>query len=238
MTRMNWQRFRDACIEPLLCLFFPRLCPGCDQEVLHGRQPMCLTCMHSLPHTGFEHIDGNPVEKVFWGRVDVSFACSSFYYIENTPLQKTIHQIKYKEDARTGIILGKWMGVQLKKKMEVHQIDLMIPMPLHPKKEKQRGYNQAALLCKGMAATTGIGYCEKTLVRDQHTRSQTNMSKLKRWENVSSVFGVRAPARIQGKHLLLVDDVITTGASTEACMHALFANGAASVGVCSLAFTP
>lgn len=238
MITTIWSKLNDQFIEPIIGIFYPNLCPGCASETIPLKQPMCLQCLRSLPFTGFEKIQHNPVEKIFWGRVEVSFAFSIFYYIDNTPIQNIIHEIKYKGDKRTALALGRWIGEKIKDKVSAFHTDLIIPMPLHPKKEKQRGYNQATLLCTGMKQTTGIDHNEKILIRNQFTTSQTTKSRMKRWENVGAVFSVPNPDLIRGKNLILVDDVITTGASTEACVGTLMNAGAGSVGVCSLAFTP
>lgn len=169
--------------------------------------------------------------------MDVAFACSIFYYIDNTPIQKIIHEIKYKNDKRSALALGRLMGEKINEKIFALHTDFLLPMPLHPKKERQRGYNQASLLCMGMKHTTGIDYKEKILTRNQFTTSQTSKSRMKRWENVGAVFSVPNPDLIREKNLILIDDVITTGASTEACVGTLLKAGARSVGVCSLAFT-
>lgn len=232
-----WRKIIDEYIEPLTGLFFPPLCPGCSSELIASHQILCLSCHQSLPGTGFEKIKDNPVEKLFWGRTVIAFAGSSYYYVENTPMQRIIHEVKYKEDKKSGIALGRMMGMRIREKLNAFPIDMMIPMPLHPKKEKQRGYNQASLLCRGMKEIIGTDFEEKIIARTKNTATQTQKSRLKRWENVASVFRVDQPDLIRDKNLLLVDDVITTGASTEACAAALLQAGARSVAVYSLAFT-
>jgi ComF family protein len=227
---------KDWC-DALLHVFYPCLCYGCNNELIQGDQFVCLQCQTELGLTQFEGIRNNPVEKLFWGRADIQFAASTFYYIEKTPLQQIIHHIKYKQEKELGIHMGEIMGIHGSGLFAEFKSDLCIPMPLHPKKEYKRGYNQASLLCEGIFKQTGIHYNEKALVRNENTRTQTKKSRIKRWENVASVFDVSEPSLIKDKHVVVVDDVITTGASTEACVNTLMQHGAKTVGIYSLAFT-
>ena len=227
----------NAWYEALVHVFYPSLCYGCNNELIQGDQFICMQCQTELGRTAFETIRNNPVEKLFWGRADIQFAASTFYYIDKTPLQQIIHQIKYRQEKKLGIHMGEIMGIHGSALINAFNIDLCIPMPLHPKKEYKRGYNQASLLCEGMYKQTGIPYNEKALVRNENTRTQTKKSRIERWENVASVFDVDEPMIIKDKHVMLVDDVVTTGASTEACVNVLMQHGAKSVGIYSLAFT-
>jgi len=226
-----------AWCDALLHVFYPSLCYGCNNELIQGDQFVCLQCQTKLGLTQFEGIRNNPVEKLFWGRADIQFAASTFYYIEKTPLQQIIHHIKYKQEKELGIHMGEIMGTHGACLLTEFETDLCIPMPLHPKKEYKRGYNQASLLCEGIFKQTGIPYNERALVRNENTRTQTKKSRIDRWENVASVFDVCEPSIIKDKHIVVVDDVITTGASTEACVNTLMQHGAKTVGIYSLAFT-
>jgi ComF family protein len=133
--------------------------------------------------------------------------------------------------------MGNLMGLKLLALINEHKVDFMIPMPLHPKKEKKRGYNQATLLCKGIKTISKLEYYENAIVRIQHTETQTKKSRIERWQNVEHVFNVPNPPIIRGKNILIIDDVITTGASTEACGQALLEHGASSISICGLAHT-
>ncbi len=226
-----------AWYDALVHVFYPSLCFGCNNELIQGDQFLCLQCHTELARTEFEEIRDNPVEKLFWGRAEIPFAASTFYYIDNTPLQQIIHHIKYKQEKELGIHMGEIMGIHGSGLLTKFKTDCCIPMPLHPKKEYKRGYNQASLLCEGIFRQTGIRYNEKALVRNENTRTQTKKSRIERWENVASVFDVVEPSSIKDKHIMVVDDVITTGASTEACVNTLMQHGAKTVGVYSLAFT-
>ncbi len=226
-----------AWYEALVHVFYPSLCYGCNNELIQGDQYICLQCQTEMGRTYFESIRDNPVEKLFWGRADIQCAASTFYYIDKTPLQQIVHQIKYRQEKELGIHMGEIMGIHGTEFFTECKTDLCIPMPLHPKKEYKRGYNQASLLCEGIFKQTGIPYNEKALVRNENTRTQTKKSRIERWKNVASVFDVIEPSIINDKHVVVVDDVITTGASTEACVNTLMQHGAKTVGIYSLAFT-
>ena len=226
-----------AWYEALVHVFYPSLCYGCNNELIQGDQYICLQCQTEMGRTYFESIRDNPVEKLFWGRADIQCAASTFYYIDKTPLQQIVHQIKYRQEKELGIHMGEIMGIHGTEFFTECKTDLCIPMPLHPKKEYKRGYNQASLLCEGIFKQTGIPYNEKALVRNENTRTQTKKSRIERWKNVASVFDVIEPSIINDKHVVVVDDVITTGASTEACVNMLLQHGAKTVGIYSLAFT-
>lgn len=218
-------------------LFYPVLCSGCRKKETESDELMCISCYNTLPYTGFESIRDNPVEQLFWGRTPINFASSCFFYIEGTPIQRLVHEVKYKENEKLGVMLGEEMGRLLTPVFKEFKIDLMLPMPLHPKKLKKRGFNQATLLCIGISNTTNCNYNDELLIRNTNTSTQTKKSRIERWENVHDVFTVLNPELLTGKHVVLVDDVITTGASTEACASILLHNKCASVSVCSLAFT-
>jgi ComF family protein len=226
-----------AWYEALVHVFYPSLCYGCNNELIQGDQYICLQCQIEMGRTYFESIRDNSVEKLFWGRADIQCAASTFYYVDKTPLQQIVHHIKYRQEKELGIHMGEIMGIHGSGLFTECKTDLCIPMPLHPKKEYKRGYNQATLLCEGMYKQTGIPYNEKVLVRNENTRTQTKKSRIERWENVAAVFDVCEPLIIKDKHILLVDDVVTTGASTEACVNRLMQHGAKTVGIYSLAFT-
>lgn len=229
-----WTELTDA----LLHLFYPMLCPACDVEETDTSGMLCIGCQHSLPFTGFEDIRNNAVEKLFWGRVEVCVAFATMFYHEKSSIQRIVHEIKYKNNLELAMHMGRMMGMRMKNVINTNGIDFSIPMPLHPKKLKKRGYNQAALLCKGIESTGMIPLLEHVLVRRKHTGTQTKKSRIERWDNVGDVFSVEQTGSIQGKHILLVDDVITTGASTEACAQTLLQAGAGKVSIAGLAFPP
>lgn len=221
----------------LINLFYPSLCYGCGNDEVGQDEMLCLTCYQDLPFTRFEKIQGNPTEKLFWGRLTLKFGVSIFYFIPGSPIQRIIHQIKYRGEKDLGIFMGKIAGEKLRPIIEENDIDYCIPMPLHPKKEYKRGYNQASLICQGIKEICKVEYFDKIVIREENTTTQTKKSRIERWENVETIFSIPDKNKILGKHILIVDDVITTGASTESCGQILLANGARSVSIAGLAHT-
>jgi ComF family protein len=218
-------------------LFYPTICFGCKKNEIDTNEWLCHQCLNALPFTDFENIRNNVVEQLFWGRTPILFAYSCFFYVEKTPIQRLIHEVKYKEQQKLGRWLGQMMGRQLLTIFQKYEVDMMLPMPLHPKKQQQRGYNQATLLCEGIRTITTCDFTEQLIIRNTNTETQTKKSRMERWNNVSDVFTITDAKQVTNKHIVLVDDVITTGASTEACAATLLKEGASAVSICSLAFT-
>lgn len=207
--------------ESVLHLFFPHICAGCGNDILHQESNLCIRCMNALPETNFEMLPNNPVEKIFWGRLPVSAASAQYYFTKESLIQRLMHQFKYKGNRDLGLQLGRLMGEQLKKSGRFDAIEALIPLPLFPQKERKRGYNQATVLCQGIAEAMSIPVSDKIITRPQHTETQTKKGRIERWKNIDGKFILTNPRSIQGKHLLLVDDVITTGATLESCGHEL-----------------
>ncbi len=190
---------------------------GCGSDVIDLDNFLCLECINDLPHTNFALHANNPVEKIFWGRVAISNAMSEFYFSKASIIQNLIHEFKYKGNRKVGNYLGNLMGKSLLQSNRFHDIDAMIPLPLFKKKEKKRGYNQAEILCAGISEINHIPVLKNNVTRTIHTETQTKKGRTQRWENVEKIFFVAQPKQLEGKHILLVDDVITTGATLESC---------------------
>lgn len=227
----------SECTQGLAQLFFPVICPGCGTDRLNAREGICRLCLHKLPATGFENFADNPVEKVFWGRLPVEAASSQFYFSKSSLLQQLLHQLKYQGKKEIGLWLGAQMGKQLKCSGRFQDIDLIIPVPLHKKRLRQRGYNQAEWICRGLASPMNLPVNVDTLQRSTATRSQTRMNREKRWQNIRDRFRCRYPDRIANRHVLLVDDVITTGATLEAAGEILRQIPGVKLSIASLAYT-
>jgi ComF family protein len=200
----------------LFHLFFPHNCVGCGNDVIDADQFICLQCINDLPHTNFAMHANNPVEKKFWGRIAVTSAMSEFYFSKASIIQNLIHEFKYNGNKNVGNYLGNIIGKSLLNSNRF-PIDAVIPLPLFEKKEKMRGYNQAEILCNGIAEITNVPLIKNNVSRIFHTETQTKKGRLERWKNVEQTFCVRDPEILEGKHVLLVDDVITTGSTLEAC---------------------
>jgi ComF family protein len=202
--------------DSLLHLLFPHVCTGCGNDILSEESELCMRCMSAMPETNFEIHPNNPVEKLFWGRLPLSGATAQFYFTKESLMQHLMHQFKYKRNKELGLQLGRIIGEQIKRSGRFNA-EALIPLPLFPGKEKRRGYNQATILCKGMAEMMKIPVLENVIIRPQHTETQTKKGRIERWKNMEGKFILSNPDLIQNKHVLLVDDVVTTGATLEAC---------------------
>ena len=222
-------------ISSLLHLFYPQGCAICGLSLASSEQQLCLQCLLQLPVTSFQHFSDNPVEKLFYGRVNIQHAMAAYYFSKASVMRKLVHQVKYKHKRELGVFLGKQMGQMLLQSNWIQEITCIVPVPVHPKREKARGYNQAALLAKGIAAVTGIPLLQQALIRTSFKGSQTSKGRILRWQNVSQAFQLINPAQFSADHILLVDDVITTGATTEACGR-LFQDAKIPLSICCLAY--
>lgn len=175
-----------------------------------------MKCLEAMPETGFELCPGNPVEKTFWGRIQLQAATAQFYFTKESLMQHLMHQLKYKGNKDLGWQLGCIMGYQLKKSTRF-AVDALVPLPLFPGKEKKRGYNQATILCEGIAEIMRIPVLKDVIIRPEHTETQTKKGRVERWKNIEGKFILKNTEAICSKHLLLVDDVVTTGATLESC---------------------
>ncbi|WP_258543820.1 ComF family protein [Parvicella tangerina] len=189
---------------------------------------MCLT---ELPRTNFSNFDDNPVAKLFWGRIELTFGFSVYHFEKGGKLQSLMHSLKYKGKTQIGEFLGRAIGNELNNSGKASKIDLILPIPLHPKKERLRGYNQSDYLAKGIHEVTAIPYASNVVRRTMHTTSQTRKAKFDRWKNVSSIFEIHKPEQVNGKRILVVDDVTTTGSTLESCARELLNHQAAAVAV-------
>lgn len=197
-------------------LLFPHICSGCGNDILDPSSSLCLRCMDAMPETNFALHPANPVEKKLWGRLKLENATAQYYFTGESLMKQLMHQFKYKGNKELGLQLGKIMGESISQSGRFH-VDALVPLPLFPAKEKKRGYNQAAVLCEGIAESLHVPVLKDIIIRSQHTDTQTQKRRIERWQNMEGKFIVVKPASIRGKHLLLVDDVITTGATLEAC---------------------
>lgn len=220
----------------LAYLFFPRLCAGCGEGLSNTEQVLCFSCDQRLPATGFHLLKDNPVDQIFRGRTGIELAASCFYFSKDSLMQRLVHQFKYK--GRTEIIsfLGKRMGMILKESDLFPGIDAIVPVPLFPLKEKKRGYNQAALLAEEIARILSLPVLKNVLVRYRPGATQTRKARMERWQNVEEAFALKDPQSVAGKSLLLVDDVLTTGATLEACALALQQAPEIKIFIITLAF--
>ena len=220
-----------------LHLFFPHNCLGCGTDTLSDNDLLCPKCAYELPETNFFELNNNPVEKTFWGRITVEAAASGFYFTKNSVLQKLMIELKYRNNKDAGIYLGKMVGKMMKENAAYNSINALVPLPLNPKKEIKRGYNQAKVICDGIASVLNKPILEKAIVRVHFTETQTKQDRVHRWQNMQNVFAVIDEKAIEGQHILLVDDVITTGATLEACGKEILKVTGSKLSIASVAYT-
>jgi ComF family protein len=222
--------------DSLLHLLYPQICAGCGTDALPEGSRICLDCLQQLPETGFERYADNPVEKMLAGRIPFFEASSQFYFSGDSAVKEMIHQFKYNGNRELGFQLGTLMGLQLLNSGRFDEMDALIPLPLFKKKERKRGYNQAAVLCEAITRVLKVETISDVVFRPQAVSSQTHKGREERWRNLEGNFMLSDPAKIAGKHLLLVDDVITTGATLEACATALLQAAGVKLSIATLCY--
>lgn len=204
--------FRD-----FLELFFPSLCICCKARLVDQEIFLCIDCLGSLPTTSHLKTETNHLEKLFHGRLKLESAASFGYFSKGGKFQKIIHEIKYRYNQELAIYIGKLCGEKLKNSHFIKDIDYIVPIPLHPIRLKKRGYNQSLLLAQGITQRTNIPIIENNLIRLINNDSQTTKSKIQRWSNIDQIFSINDNSLFENKHILIIDDVITTGATIEVC---------------------
>lgn len=206
-------------LDCIINLFYPRVCAACGDALLKDEETICLKCRYLLPKTGYEMNPNNPLAQGFYGRVNFHAVTACFFFAKQGKVQHLIHELKYKGNWEAGVFLGQQLGETIKNAPLFQGIDYLVPVPLHPKREKKRGYNQSMMIARGISEATGIPIGDKYLIRVVNTATQTKKSKEERFQNVKDIFQVCHTEELQGKHILLIDDVLTTGATLESCAH-------------------
>lgn len=208
-------------LKPLVNLFFPKVCYACLNPLGDNEDTICLDCRHNLPVTNFHFDNNDTVAKVLYGRAKIEHGTALFRFEKKGIVQKLIHNLKYRDHEEIGFLLGNWLGNELKTVENYKDIDVVIPVPLHEKKLKKRGYNQVAKFGQQIAEALNADYKDEVLVKITNTKSQTTKSRFSRWLNTDELFALKNMETIDHKHILLVDDIITTGATLEACISVL-----------------
>ncbi len=221
-------------ISDFIDFILPRRCVVCGEPLSGGEQEICLNCLLSLPVISEAHrVD---IEKIFWGIVPVERASSYFYYSKGSPYNNLLHVLKYKNRPQVGIMLARNAAVELSKNGFFDGVELIVPLPLSRKKMRRRGYNQCDYIAEGLSQITGIPVCKGCVSRIKANETQTHKSREQRWKNVEGIFSVSNFEALCGKHVMLVDDVLTTGATIADCARALSSAGC-KVTVFTLAYS-
>lgn len=220
----------------LIQLLYPNTCICCHNHLVDSEKYICSTCLLELPLTNFHQLHNNNLEKVFWGRVPIERAIALLYFKKGGKTAKLLHALKYHNNPEIALFLGRYYGTFLKDFCKNYQVDALVAIPLHKNKLKMRGYNQSEMLANGLAETLEIENLSSFMIRNKFTETQTKKSRLERSENVEKVFETTNIQLFENKHVVLIDDVITTGATIESCALALKQIKGCKVSVAGLAF--
>ena len=215
-------------------LFYPNLCVACETHLLNQEKLICTKCLYNLPKTNYHKEIDNPVSQLFWGRTKIEYATAYYFFNKGSKYQDMMHKFKYNGLKEIGFELGKSFGSQIKESV-FNQVDIIIPVPLHPKKLKKRGYNQSDWLAMGLSESLEKQIDTNILIRAVATDTQTRKSRFERWKNVENIFRITNPEMLEGKHILLVDDVVTTGSTLEACANVIMEIKNTKVSIAALA---
>jgi ComF family protein len=210
-------KLQGAYLADFVSLLFPELCNACGESLVNGEKLICTDCLYHLPFTEFHLKPDNMVAQQFWGKINLEAAYAMCYFTKGGKMQHLMHQFKYKGIQKIGDMLGNMAGKQLVENPIFSNADVIIPVPLHQSRLRKRGYNQSACFAAGLSKKLNIPVDENNLVRVRATETQTHRSRFLRFENMKEVFTLKYPESLMNKHVLLVDDVVTTGSTLEAC---------------------
>ncbi len=223
--------------EDVIHLFYPQVCIGCGEDVIEKNEVLCAQCFAGLPATDYFLYAGNPVEQLFAGRILIQQAGSAFYFTKESKLQNLLHEIKYRNNTEAALFIGKQTALAIQQSGRFKDVDIIVPMPLNDRRMRQRGYNQAALIANGMAEILMKPVEDQVAIRTFNTATQTGKDRTSRWQTMQHAFAVNNRESLRGKHVLLVDDIVTTGATLEACGAAILSGGDVRLSIATVAHT-
>ena len=224
-------------LHDLAHVFFPHNCAGCGSDAPARGNLLCAECATQLPETAFLNHRDNPVEKIFYGCMKTEQAGSAYFFTKESLMQHLLTELKYKGNMDAGLYLGKLLGRKIKESTRFDDVDCIVPLPLNEEKQFKRGYNQAALIARGIAEIWDKPYYENAMQRMVFTETQTHKDRISRWQTMEGVFGVNNKNILEGKHILLVDDVVTTGATLEACGSEILKVDGTKLSIATVAYT-
>jgi ComF family protein len=224
-------------IKAITHLFFPKVCFACGKPISSKLDHICIACRHALPRTSAHTMAENPIERIFWGRLPLEKATSFLKFQKKGRVQHLIHHFKYKRKKEIGETLGALAASELEQDNFFEGIDYLIPVPIHKLKLKKRGFNQSHHIAMGVEETTKIEARYDIIDKVTNTQSQTRKGRFKRWKNVESTFKLKNTENLEGKHLLLIDDVLTTGSTLEACGRELLKIPKLKLSLLTIAYT-
>jgi len=223
-------------LNNILDLFYPALCVACENRLVMQEKFLCIECWHDLPVTNFHFNAENKVAQLFWGRVKIEYATAFYAYNKGSNYRNLVHFIKYKKLKELDYETRRRFGTTLSASPEFSSVDFVVPVPLHPKKQRIRGYNQSEWISMGISESLKKPISIDNLKRNLHTSTQTRKTRYERWENVENIFEVIRLEEFAGKHILLIDDVVTTGSTLESCAFQLLQIENVKVSIATLAF--
>ncbi len=224
-------------LDSFLHLWYPHICLQCGTDQLDNNSPLCLPCANALPLTDFCSMPNNPIEKIFWGRITIQHASAALFFTKDSIVQKLIFELKYKHNKKAGLFLGRIMGNDLKNSSKYACISLLIPIPISTKKLRKRGFNQAQILCEGIAQIWDKKIATNILLKKRNSDSQTHKDRLERAGKNSFQFYLNNIQLLENENILLIDDVITTGATLEAACNCLEQGRPNSINIATAAYT-
>jgi ComF family protein len=224
-------------LKDFFYLFYPNICANCNEQLLQNEKIICVFCRHDLPLTNFNSYTNNKVFTIFYGRITIEKAYSLLLFRKEGITKNLIHNLKYKGNETVGIFFGNWLGEILYKNKEFSSVDFIIPVPIHSKKKKIRGYNQVTKFGECLSTHLNIPFVEDILIRQSTTKTQTLKSRFDRFKNLETKFLLTDTKAFKGKHILIIDDVITTGATLEACALALLKTSNLRISILTMAYT-
>ena len=225
-------------LKNLINLFFPPICEACKLPLTDGVAVVCINCRHDLPVTNFHfNTNENKVEKLLYGRAQLENATALLYFSKKGLVQELMHNLKYRGHEQIGEFFGEWLGAELKELQNYKTIDVIIPVPLHRLRQRKRSYNQVSKFGKEIAKSLQCDYNEEALVKVRHTKTQVFKDRITRFDDANTRFSLGNTKGLEGKHILLVDDIMTTGATAEACIRLLKTIPGARISLATMAIT-
>jgi len=224
-------------LKDILNIFYPEVCLCCKNPLTVHEKTVCLTCRYDLPLTNFSSEKRNLIEKTFFGRIPIENGTALFYFLKPSNVQQLIHELKYKGQQQVGEFVGDWLSEEMISSKRFKNLDCIIPVPLHKNKLKKRGYNQVTVFGKILSKKLNIPFYEDVLIKTDASKTQTKKLRFDRWKNAQHKFIINNSEKINNKHILIIDDIITTGATMEACASILLNENNTKVSIATMAYT-
>ena len=224
-------------LKDLFYLFYPNICANCNEQLLQNEKVICTFCRHDLPLTNFQSYTKNKVSRIFSGRITIEKAYALLFFRKQGITKNLIHDLKYKGNEGVGVFFGNWIGEIVAKNKEFSTVDFIVPVPIHAKKKKIRGYNQVTKFGECLSMHLKVPLNEDILIRQSATKTQTLKSRFERFNDLESKFLARNTSIFKEKHILIIDDVITTGATLEACAKELLKTPGIKISILTMSYT-